>query len=160
MSYEPSDRISIPSNRGRLYAGTRLLGRIQETRRGQYVATRFIHCLCIPIAPLESYLILESTGLKLVGVQIPRNHLSIFVAYLRGISFLVLGSALMFSAEHANQSPLSSFPFPIQLLVYFWYALAVVSLLGITFSYTSSRITSANPSTEKWINEILEQINA
>ena len=160
MDHEYSNRKSLPLDRGRIYAGTRLFGRVQENRRGHFIATRFIHCLCVPIAPLESYLVLEDRGDRLAGVEIPRNQLSVFVAYLRGVSFLAVGSAFVFWVEVLEHTPLTAFPLPIRLLIWCWFALAALGILGLAFSYLSPRITKATPSTNQWIDEILNAINA
>ena len=156
---ELPDRKHLPPTRGHLYAGTRLLGRVQETQRGQFIATRFIHLLFFPIFPLESYLVTESHNGRWAGFEIPKNPLSIFVGYLRGLSAWAAISAFYFYIEYLEHRSIEYLPTLFQVLIWIWLGFAVIGSLGFVFSYFSPRITKATPSTEKWIHEILEKLN-
>lgn len=160
MENDLPERKIIPSDSGILYGGARLFGRVQANRRGHFIATRFAYFLLMPIAPLESYLVLESRGAVRAGVQIEKNSLSIFIAYFRAISILLLFSVFMFGMDYFDEKKFNFLPYSIQIFIYFWFTLAALGLIGLCYSYLSPRITRATPSTEKWINETLERINA
>ena len=141
---------------GHTYIGTRLFGRVQETSRGQFIATRFFHILFFPIIPFESYLVTESSNGRLSGFEIPKNHLSVFVAYLRGLSGCVFVSALWFNLDYLEHRNLYEFSFIFRVLIILWFLLAGLGMIGLIFSYISPKITKANAATQKWISSIIE----
>lgn len=159
MGSETPERIVLPPDRSILYGGARLYGKIQGNRRGHFVATRFTHFAFIPLFPLKSYLVLESHGNKRVGIEIPKNSLSVFIAYFRAACILIALSAFMFWADYLEKVPFSYLSFSAQVAIYTWFTLAALGSLGLLYSYLSSRIASATPATEKWINTLLEDMN-
>jgi len=155
---ELPDRKHVPTARGHLYVGTRLFGKVQKAPRGQFIATRFVHVLFFPVFPLGSFLVTESHDRGWAGFEIPQNPLSVFVGYLRGLSAWAAVSALIFYLEYLENRSIESLNPLIQVLIWIWFCVAAIGILGLVFSYLSPRITKATPATEKWINEILEKV--
>jgi len=156
---ELPERKRIASMRGHVYFGTRLLGKVQETPRGQFIATQFVHVFFFPIFPLESYLVTEYHSGKWAGFQIPKNRLSVFVGYLRGLSGWAALSAFWFYNEYLEHRSIEYLSPLYQVLIWIWFGLAAAGLLGLVLSYLSSKITKASPTTQKWITEVLETVN-
>ena len=157
---ELPDRKRLPPTRGHVYVGTRLFGRVQETPRGQFIVTRFFHILFFPLFPLESYLVTDSHTALWAGFEIPKNSLSIFVGYLRCLSAWAAVSAFFFYIEYLDNRSIENLSPLAQVLIWIWIGFAIIGTLGFGFTYLSPRITKATPSTEKWIKEVLDTMNA
>ena len=155
---ELPDRKHVPTSRGHLYFGTRLFGKVQQTPRGQFIATQFVHVLFFPIIPLGSFLVTESHDRGWAGFEIPKNPISVFVGYLRGLSAWVAISLVIFYFEYLENRFIESMNPLAQVLILIWFCVAAIGIVGLAFSYLSPRITKATPVTEKWITEILEKV--
>jgi hypothetical protein len=75
---------ALPYPSSMIVGGTRMCGRVDETRSG-HVVTRFFHIWFVPLVPLSSWFVAASGSV----VKIPLSLRSIFAAYVRAFGVLL-----------------------------------------------------------------------
>jgi hypothetical protein len=87
--------------------GKRLCGRVERVPGVLYVATQFFHLYFIPVAPVESFVVVEGSegekGFK--GVKTGFNAKSIVLAYCKTLLFLGGSIMLMIGGIQACNGP-------------------------------------------------------
>jgi hypothetical protein len=73
-----------------IFGGRKLFGRIDRVPGLLHVATMFVHIFFIPLIPLKSYIVLDSTvsGGNFRGIEFGLNPKSMLVAYFRAFFIL------------------------------------------------------------------------
>ncbi len=116
--------------------GTRFYGKVQACGRS-FIGTRFFHIWYLPLVPVGTQLVFESTGDgNYRSIKAPFSLQSMVAGYLRVWGPLGIGAALVFGAKFfldRRQSPLAFFGDPLPLVEeYSWLPWGVVSLLAVT----------------------------
>jgi uncharacterized integral membrane protein len=141
-----------------MHFGLRLYGKVHQTASGRYVATEFVHIMFMPIAPNQSYIVMDSTGSRMRGVKIPLDPVSITVAYLRWspIASLVVLPILVFAiaGEGSSQQLLPPWMWKWFPLLGGWFLLCLV---GALWSLLDPRITKATAAREAWMEQKLDE---
>src|SRR5262245_39781827 len=93
--------------------GSRLYGRVDDVKGLFYVATKCGHLRYIPLLPMESYLVLETSLTGWRGVPIPMSGKSVLMAWARAGAFIGavvtgIGVFAVATAHNANGVTLSS----------------------------------------------------
>jgi hypothetical protein len=84
------------------FHGTELLGKTDRVPGLMYVATQFDHLNLFPLFPKQTYVVVEGTEKEtgFHGVAIRRSWKSLFLAYVRGVCWLlILGYSFVFAVE-------------------------------------------------------------
>jgi len=131
--------------------GTILLGRVDETSAGQFVATSFFHICFIPIIPLNSYIVTRQRWMNWEGIKIRYYRKSLIIGYLRGtcavgVFFLILG--LVYLLQHRDNSSVTE-----EDLMGAWAGIigGSVGLVTMLVSYALPQISKAKPEVRDWI---------
>src|ERR1700733_10548478 len=87
--------------------GSRLMGKCDDVPGLFHVATKCFHIDYIPLAPLQSYIVLSKSGTKFNGVKIPLSLKSFGLAWMRflGWAGLVAGVIILIIGFTAHQPP-------------------------------------------------------
>jgi hypothetical protein len=98
--------------------GRRLMGRVEENG-GTYVTTEFVHAYWLPIFPLRSQLVLESSGGYGVrrGVVIPLHKTSVLAGYLRAWGPIAAAVSLLLALAGAGTGSALGFGVAAGLIV-------------------------------------------
>lgn len=73
-----------------MFGGRKLFGRVDQVEGLFHVATQFTHIFFVPLIPMTSYIVLDSTESlgKFRGVEIKLNLKSVLAAYFRAFCIL------------------------------------------------------------------------
>ena len=124
------------------FFGDNYYGQVDRVRGLFFVRTRFLHIWFVPLIPRESYLFFdEQPDGQYIGVRIPLNWKSVFVAWMRGFLLFFAVIVLLGAAGPFESDQLSwryKFAFAALCL-----GMAVLACIGYLWTLRFSRPTTA-----------------
>lgn len=91
-----------------IHGGTRLYGKVDRTRMGPYVATKFVHVMWFPFVPMGSWLVFEEDSGRWYGVPIGMYPRSWLMGWSRAVLAVVGLFAAMAAIIYLSNSSSSS----------------------------------------------------